>query len=219
MVAGLKERGMLENTLILFLSDNGGNAETGPNGKTQGEPLGGPDSRVYLGMSWATLNNTPFRQYKHFTHEGGISTPLIAHWPAGIPASRNGRLEKQPGHLIDVMATVVDLTAAVYPKHFKGNAILPMEGVSLRPAFSGRALNRPKPIFWEHEGNCAVRSGPWKAVRKFGHPWELYNLEDDRTELHDLIEAQPERGRQMVAQWQEWAAASFVDPWPLPKRK
>jgi arylsulfatase len=219
MVAGLKERGMLENTLILFLSDNGGNAETGPNGKTQGEPLGGPDSRVYLGMSWATLNNTPFRQYKHFTHEGGISTPLIAHWPAGIPASRNGRLEKQPGHLIDVMATVVDLTAAVYPKHFKGNAILPMEGVSLRPAFSGRALNRPKPIFWEHEGNCAVRSGPWKAVRKFGHPWELYNLEDDRTELHDLIEAQPERGKQMVAQWQEWAAASFVDPWPLPKRK
>ncbi len=101
LVAGLKARGELDNTLILFLHDNGGNAEGGPNGVTKGRaPIGSPDSYVLLGMSWAMLNNTPFSRYKHFTHEGGISTPLIAHWPAGIPSSRRGALEKQPGHRV-----------------------------------------------------------------------------------------------------------------------
>ncbi|MCX7826032.1 MAG: arylsulfatase, partial [Verrucomicrobiae bacterium] len=125
MVEGLRQRGMLENTLILFLSDNGGNAESGPRGITEGEPLGGPDSRVFLGMGWATLNNTPFRCYKHFTHEGGVSTPLIAHWPARIPAARRGKLEHQPGHLIDIMPTAVDISGALYPAEFKGHLILP----------------------------------------------------------------------------------------------
>ena len=116
LVDGLERRGVLDNTLILFLSDNGGNAEGGPPGVTRGEgPIGGPQSYVLLGMDWATLANTPFRRYKHFTHEGGISTPLIAHWPAGIPAERRGALEKQPVHLIDVMATAVDLAAHVVP--------------------------------------------------------------------------------------------------------
>ncbi len=134
LVAGLKLRGLLDDTLILFLSDNGGNAEGGPAGQTRGTgPIGGPQSYVMLGMNWATLANTPFRRYKHFTHEGGISTPLIAHWPHGIPAERNGSLEKQPGHVIDLMATAVDLSGAKYPAEFRGNAILPMEGVSLRP--------------------------------------------------------------------------------------
>ncbi|OAI57670.1 arylsulfatase, partial [Verrucomicrobiaceae bacterium SCGC AG-212-N21] len=155
MVAGLKERGMFDNTLILFLSDNGGNAESGPRGITEGEVLGGPDSRVFLGQTWATLNNTPFRRYKHFTHEGGISTPLIAHWPAGIPAERNGKLEPQLGHLIDVMATACDVSGALYPGEFKGHRILPMEGLSLKPAFAGEPLHRVKPIFWMHEGNRA----------------------------------------------------------------
>ena len=99
MVAHLKERGVLDNTLILFLADNGGNAESGPRGRYEGDRPGGPDSTVFLGQSWATLNNTPFRRYKHFTHEGGISTPLIAHWPAGISHQREGKLEPQPGHL------------------------------------------------------------------------------------------------------------------------
>src|SRR5206468_1130692 len=106
-----------------------------------------PQSWVQLGMSWATLNNTPFSRYKHFTHEGGISTPLIAHWPNGI--ARHGALEKQPGHLIDIMATCVDLAGAKYPGEFKGNKIEPMEGVSLRPAFEGKPLARTQPIFWE----------------------------------------------------------------------
>ena len=117
LVAGLKERGELDNTLIVFLSDNGGNAESGPAGFTNGPgPIGSPQSYVLLGMNWATLANTPFRRYKHFTHEGGINSPFIAHWPAGIPHERNGSLEKQPGHVIDIMATAVDLAGASIPR-------------------------------------------------------------------------------------------------------
>jgi arylsulfatase len=213
MVAGLKERGMLENTLILFLSDNGGNAEGGPRGITEGEPLGGPESHVFLGMCWATLNNTPLWRYKHFTHEGGVSTPLIAHWPARIPSQRNGKLEHQPGHLIDIMATAVDVSGALYPAEFKGYRILPMEGVSLAPAFAGEPLHRVKPIFWEHEGNRAVRSGPWKLVMKFKGPWELYNIAEDRTERNNVIKKFPAVSQLLARQWEDWAATSFVDDW------
>ena len=131
LVKGLKERDALDNTLIMFLSDNGGNAEGGPAGKTEGPgPIGSPQSYVLLGMNWATLCNTPFRRYKHFTHEGGVSTPFIAHWPVGIPASRNGSLEKQPGHLIDVMATCVDVSGAAYPKEYKGSASINLSSTS-----------------------------------------------------------------------------------------
>ena len=218
MVAGLKERGMLDNTLILFLSDNGGNAESGPRGITQGEPLGGPDSRVFLGMCWATLNNTPFWRYKHFTHEGGISTPLIAHWPAAIPAARNGKLESQPGHLIDLMATAVDVSGAQYPAEFKGHRILPMEGVSLQPAFSGQPVSRKNPIYWEHEGNRAIRDGQWKLVMKYCGVWELYDLVADRTERNNVIAKHPDIAKRLQADWEAWAARSFVDQWEGPAR-
>lgn len=218
MVAGLKDRGLLDNTLILFLSDNGGNAESGPRGITQGEPLGGPDSNVFLGMSWATLNNTPFARYKHFTHEGGISSPLIAHWPAGIAAERNGKLEHQPAHLVDVMATAVDVGDALYPAEYKGHRILPMEGLSLRPALAGEPLHRVKPIFWEHEGNRAVRSGPWKLVMKYKGEWELYNLDADRTEQNNLVTKHPLVSQMLIRQWNDWAATSFVDQWEGPAR-
>jgi arylsulfatase len=218
MVAGLKERGMLEDTLILFLSDNGGNAEGGPRGITQGGEIGSPDSSVFLGMSWATLNNTPFRRFKHFTHEGGISSPLIAHWPKGIPSERYGKIEKQPGHLIDVMATAVDLSGATYPATFEGHPILPKEGLSLRPALLGEPLHRVKPIFWEHEGNRAVRSGPWKAVMKLKGEWELYNIEEDRTEQNNLIGINKAVAVLLIQQWNDWAATSFVDPWTGPAR-
>lgn len=213
VVAGLKERGMYENTLILFMSDNGGNAEGGPQGITQGDIIGGPDSNVFLGMCWATLNNTPFRRYKHFTHEGGISTPLIAHWPAGIPAARSGSLEHQPGHLVDVMATAVDVSGALYPAEREGHHILPMEGISLLPAMKGEPLHRVKPLFWMHEGNRAVRSGPWKAVKKFKGEWELYNIPADRTEQHNLINERPAITELLIQQWEDWAATSFVDEW------
>ncbi|RYG69275.1 arylsulfatase, partial [bacterium] len=214
LVDGLKQRGILDNTLIFFMSDNGGNAESGPRGVTDGDHLGDPSSNVFLGMNWATLANTPLRRFKHFTHEGGISTPLIVHWPAGIAKARDGQWEKQPGHLVDVMATVMDVTGATYPTTYNGHQILPMEGTSLLPAFAGKPLNRTKPIFWEHEGNRAIRSGKLKLVSKLKEPWELYDIEADRTEQKDLAKEHPEMVRDMTAQWESWAAKSFVDPWP-----
>ncbi len=218
LVAGLEKRGVLDNTLILFLSDNGGNAESGPNGITEGDPLGGPDSRVFLGMNWATLNNTPFRRYKHFIHEGGISTPLIAHWPKGIAKNRDNQLEKQPAHLVDIMATVMEISGAKYPKKFNGHDIFPMDGISLRPTFEGRKLNRKEPIFWEHEGNRGIRDGKWKLVSKYLEPWELYDVEADRTEQHDLVKQNAALAKRMAAQWDAWAKRSLVDQWTGPIR-
>ena len=162
LVAALKQRGVLDNTLILFLSDNGGNAESGPQGRLEGDSPGAAGSTVFCGQSWATLENTPFRRYKHYNHEGGISTPLIAHWPAGIAA--HGELRQQPGHLVDVMATCVDLAGAKYPTEFHGQAIQPMEGRSLVPAFANQPIQRDA-LYWEHEGNAAIRVGDWKLVR------------------------------------------------------
>jgi len=223
MIAGLKERGLYENTLILFMSDNGGNAEGGPRGITQGEVLGGPDSSVFLGMTWATLNNTPFRRYKHFTHEGGISSPLIAHWPAGMKTvgqgdNPMGRLVHVPTHLIDIMATACDVSGAAYPSEFKGHRIIPMQGLSLLPLLvpSSPSLPvslSPRLLFWMHEGNRAVRTGPWKLVKKFKGPWELYNIDEDRTEQHDIITKFPAMSQHLIRQWEDWAATTFVDEW------
>jgi arylsulfatase len=217
LVDGLKRRGVLDDTLILFLSDNGGNAEGGPPGVTRGEgPIGGPQSYVLLGMNWAGVANTPFRRFKHFTHEGGISTPLIAHWPAGIAAARRNTFEKQPAHLVDIMATAVDLAGARYPGERDGQTIEPMQGTSLRPAFEGKALARAQPIFWEHEGNKAVRDGKWKLVMRHRQPWQLFDMEADRTEQHDLIEQYPELAAKLEAAWDAWAKRTFVDDWPGP---
>jgi arylsulfatase len=218
LVSELKERGMDENTLIVLLSDNGGNAESGPRGRLEGDQPGGPQSTVFLGQNWATLANTPFRRYKHFTHEGGISTPFIVHWPAGIPSERNGKLEHQPAHLIDVMATVVEATGATYPAEFNGNTIQPMEGVSLLPAFAGEPLQRKGPIFFEHEGNRAVRAGKWKLVLKHRGPWELYDMEADRTERHNLVDEEQKIAQDLIAKWEAWAKRADVGPWPGPAR-
>jgi arylsulfatase len=218
LVAGLKERGMLDNTLILILADNGGNAESGPRGRLEGDQPGGPNSTVYLGQCWATVANTPFWRYKHFTHEGGISTPLIAHWPAGIPAECRGKLESQPGHLVDLMPTVVELCGAAYPTEFNGHKIQPMEGVSLVPALAGNPINRQAPIFWEHEGNRALRSGKWKLVMKYKGPWELYDMEADRTERHNLIHDNPKLAKELIAQWEDWAKRADVNQWEGPPR-
>ena len=218
LVKGLEARGALDNTLILFLSDNGANAETGPDGRFDGDPPGGPNSNLYLGMNWATLGSTPFRRFKHFTHEGGIAAPLIVHWPRGIPAGRRNALVRQPAHLIDVMPTILDVTGATYPREFKGQAIQPMEGVSLRPALAGRALARTQPLFWEHEGNRAVRSGNWKLVSTYPKEWELYDMAADRVERNDLAASRPDLVRTLAAAWDAWAARANVDPWPGPPR-
>lgn len=173
---------------------------------------GPADTYIGYGRGWANVSNTPFRTYKHWEHEGGIATPLIAHWPSKI--TRKGELEHQPSHLIDIMATCVDLGEAEYPEEFAGERIQPMEGVSLAPAFAGESLERQAPLFWEHEGNRAIRVGDWKLVSKQSNKgrWELYDLDKDRSELHDLAEAQPERVKSMAAQWHMWALRANVFP-------
>jgi arylsulfatase len=212
LVAALKQRGVLDNTLILFLSDNGGNAESGPRGRLEGDSPGGAGSTVFCGQSWATLENTPFRRYKHYNHEGGIATPLIAHWPAGIVA--RCELRQQPCHLVDIMATCAELAGAKYPAKFHGQAILPMEGRSLVPAFADQPIQRDA-LYWEHEGNAAVRVGDRKLVRLGRNgPWELYNLKTDRTELNDLAAAEPDRAAELAARWDAWASRANVKPYP-----
>jgi len=226
LVAGLKQRGVFDNTLILFMSDNGGNAESGPNGKTVGDPSQGR-SDWFCGESWAFVENTPFRRFKHFNHEGGIASPLIAHWPNGVNVNHHGTrtgnfsreapggpLCHEPTHLIDVMSTCVAISGATYPKEFNGHAITPMEGRNLVRLFWGGKLERDA-LFWEHEGNAAVRVGDSKLVR-FGRngAWELYDMKKDRTELHDLAATQPEKVKELAAKWETWAGRAHVTPYP-----
>jgi arylsulfatase len=247
IVDSLRKANQLDNTLILFLQDNGGNLEEvgragnltraaaptlpvqGPEFiETEGQPrrtrdgwpmlhgegvMPGPgDTYIAYGRSWGNVSNTPFREYKHFVHEGGISTPLIAYWPGHI--TRKGELEKQPGHLIDLMTTCVDVAGATYPRQFNGKDILPMEGRSLLPAFEGKPIERDA-LYWEHEGNRAMREGKWKLVAKRpAGKWELYDVEADRTEMHDLISAEPARARDMEQKWETWARRTNVLPWP-----
>jgi len=217
LVRGLESRGLRDNTLIFFMSDNGANAESGPNGRMDGEGPGGPNSNLYLGMSWASLGSTPFRRFKHFTLEGGISSPLIVNWPAGIAPNRRHTLERQTAHLIDLMPTIVDLAGARYPTEFRGNAIQPMEGISLRPIFSGQAITRAQPLFWEHEGNRAVRSGNWKIVSTYPGEWELYDIAADRVERTNVAAAHPDVVAKLGAEWDAWAKRANVDPWPGPQ--
>jgi arylsulfatase len=173
---------------------------------------GPEDTYVAYGRAWANVSNTPFREYKHWVHEGGISTPLIVHWPAGVSKSRQGKLDSQPGHLIDLLATCIDVARVKYPAEFNGNKIQSLEGVSLAPAFQGRRLSRSQPLFWEHEGNRAVRDGKWKLVAKENASWELYDMGKDRTEMHDLAAKDPRRVKTMAAQWDAWAARANVLP-------
>lgn len=234
ILAALEETGRLEDTLIIFMSDNGACAEDIPDGITaadlvplmiakehtrDGRPVrfgndpsimpGAEDTYQSYGTAWANLSNTPFRLYKHWIHEGGIATPLILHWPRGIAA--RGELRHHPGQLPDIMATILDITGADYPARFEGHDILPCEGESLRASFPEDS-NRSKPLFWEHEGNAAVRVGKWKLVRKYPDPWELFDMDADRTEMNDLAAEHPERVHDMVAQYQEWAKRCGVIP-------
>ncbi len=219
LVSALDERGVLNNTLILFMSDNGGNAETGVKGKYDGEHPGDPHSNVFIGKCWAHLNNTPFRKYKHFNHEGGTATPLIAHWPNAIKprTGRNGWVTT-PTHLIDVMATCVDLGIAEYPKSFEGEAMTPMAGQSLSPLLTGEGEFADRPLYWEHEGNAAIRVGDWKLVRQgLKGKWEYFDLKNDRTEQVNLAEKYPVEVAKLREQWRIWARSANVFPKP-PKK-
>jgi arylsulfatase A-like enzyme len=230
LVATLRATGQFENTLILYLQDNGACAENygrnPPAGKAKGKtkgplPMPGPaESNVGYGEGWANVSNTPFRLYKHWVHEGGISTPLIAHWPRGIKTERRREAGRdgfvhEPGHLIDIMATCVDLAGGNYPTERAGRKVQPMEGRSLRPWFAAPGFTSPRTLFWEHEGNRALRMGDWKLVSKGPDgPWELYDIPRDRSELKDLAAAQPDRVRQMVREWDRWAKRTHAVPWP-----
>ncbi len=211
----LKQMDQYDDTLILFLSDNGGCHTTPVFKHLQGTP-GGPNSFPCYGFMGAELSNVPFRKYKQFIHEGGISSPFIAHYPRLI---KRGRIERQVGHLIDIMPTLVELCGACYPETRKGKRIKPMPGISLVPALKGGRLNRKDPLYWEHVGNRGVRIGDWKLVAaKPDLEWELYNLREDRTELNDLSEKFPEKKRQLIEVYEKWAKANGVKP-RKPSRK
>ncbi|MDP3434239.1 MAG: arylsulfatase [Bacteroidota bacterium] len=211
MVTQLEKMGELNNTLIIFLSDNGGCHEGTKNKgsfiRTTGE-TGTADSFDAYEFPWANVSNTPFRMHKHWVHEGGISTPFIAFYPEQI---KGGKLVHQPGHITDLMTTFIDYAGGKYPETFNGNPITPMEGVSLKTAFSGKKMKREQPIFWEHEGNRAMRDGDWKLVSQYNYGqkkflgWELYNLKNDRSELNDLSAEQADRKKQMIQEYENWA--------------
>jgi arylsulfatase len=172
---------------------------------------GPADTYVAYGRGWANVSNTPFREYKHWVHEGGISTPLIVHWPAQIKDA--GKLRTQPAHLVDIMATCLEAAGAKYPAEHAGQKITPLAGASLVPAFADRPVERDA-IYWEHEGNRAIRAGQWKLVAKGPRgKWELYDIDQDRTELRDLSDERPELAKKLQAQWEAWATESGVLPW------
>lgn len=243
----LEDDGDLENTLILYMQDNGGCAEQ--LGRKSRKPIkatigknefqtkmipdvtrdnkpvltgqdimpGGPDSYIAYGLEWANVSNTPFRLYKHYVHEGGIATPLVAHWPAGIQAKNEWR--RTPTHLIDLMATCIDLGGAKYPANYKGNKIVPLEGKSLKTVFDDDTMEE-RMIFFEHERNRAVRAGKYKLVAKgLKGKWELYDMEADRTEMNDLSFKMPAKAKELEVAWEKWARKAFVKPFPAPKKK
>jgi len=218
LINTLKELGVFEDTLILFFADNGGCAEGGLMGGSPDEMVGGREGYfLTYGKGWANASNTPFRMYKHWVHEGGIASPFIAHWPAGI--KERGAIRHEPCHLIDIAPTLYELSGARYPASHAGVEIGDLEGVSLTPLFRGEGINRGQPIFFEHEGNRAVRDGAWKLVARHGKPWELFNISEDRSEQRDLAETEPERLREMVSEYELWAARCGVLPWPLKRRE
>ncbi|MES2391001.1 MAG: arylsulfatase [Acidobacteriota bacterium] len=246
IIEAVDKAGIAENTLICFMSDNGGNAEELARGKqvasphtnregilhgagtpqeshacelgmtcagnTPGVMPGGENTFESIGIPWGNCANTPFRLYKHYAHEGGISTPFVACWPAVIKPQQHP--VNAVGHETDFMPTFLEIAGATYPAKVAAGPLPELAGQSLTPLFAGKQRTR-KPIYWEHEGNKAMRDGKWKLVSRFPDKWELFDMEADRTELHDLSGTMPERARQMAADWQAWATRIGVQPWPM----
>ncbi|MCF8264191.1 MAG: arylsulfatase [Melioribacteraceae bacterium] len=206
VIEKLKNMNQLDETLILFLSDNGGCAETHPLGNDgmggwNGE-LGTVNSYSTYGRSWSNASNTPFRLHKKNTHEGGIATPLIARFPREV---KPGSKSDQMGHVIDIMATVLDISDSNYPTKFKGNSITPLEGKSLMPLLKGENKNIHDKIYWEHIGNRAIRKGNWKLVSVDDGNWELYDMKSDRTETNNLINQYPDLAAELKHDYSLWA--------------
>jgi arylsulfatase A-like enzyme len=185
---------------------------------------GGADTWTGYSVEWANVSNTPFREYKHWAHEGGIASPLVVHFPKGFKAK--GQLRTQPSHLIDIMATCLDITGVRYPTQFNGNAIQPFEGKSLVPTFKNKAIKRDL-IFWEHEGNRAIRVNNWKLVSKTvknkaftegdEKAWELYDMDNDPSETKDLATKNPQKVKEMAEKWEKEALRTKAKPWPWQK--
>jgi len=259
VVQAVRKANAVENTIIVYLQDNGGCAEgygradnEAKRSKFDFKPFGpddlqtkiwppmqtrdghwvrtGPktmpgteDTFVAYGTGWANASNTPFRGYKHDGYEGGISTPLIVHWPTGIARSQRGRIVDDPAHLIDLMPTFLHAAGSRYPTEYRDHSIRPMEGVSLDPAFSGKPISRHAAIGFEHHGNLALRHGRWKIVSAYRRDqptrWELYDMHLDRTELNDLATSNPAKLNELIGKWQSWANHVGVQQWPFePKR-
>jgi len=221
LLEALEKRGLASNTLVVFLSDNGGCAEEiGPEGRANhfpretrdGRPVrlgngtdiapGPEDTYASYGLEWANLSNTPFRLFKSFVHEGGIATPFIARWPGRLAA---GTASRRVGHVMDLMPTFLTAAGASLPEELEGRDLF------------GEGADAPRTLFWEHEGNRAVRRGDWKLVAVHGGPWELYDLARDRTELRDLAAAEPERVHELSDLYASWAERSGVKPWTQPQ--
>ncbi len=207
LVNHLRDRRELDNTLIVFFSDNGACPYQRLN--TPGVAPGPANSDIAYDARWANMCNTPLRLYKQYANEGGSSTPMIAHWPAGIPKSANGSLTPFTSHLVDLMPTAVELAGATYPKQSGNQKVLPMEGVSLLPALqNGQTKRGDKPIYWEFAGNHAVRDGRWKLVAERSKDWELYDLAADRSETADLAATNPDQVKRLASMYDAWAKRS-----------
>lgn len=197
----VRAMGALENTLIFFLSDNGASAELMVRGDGH-EPTaqaGSPKSFLCLGPGWSSAANTPFRRHKTWVHEGGIATPLIVHWPAGIAAS--GELRHAVGHVVDLAPTMLYLAGGNWPTSHDGLPCPPAPGRDLSSTFDHHGSLDRDFLWWLHEGNRAIRIGDWKLVAARNDPWELYNLQCDRAENHDLAAEQPEKVQELEQQW------------------
>ncbi|CAN5335041.1 arylsulfatase [soil metagenome] len=213
VINSLKINKSYENTLILFLSDNGGSAENIAGRKLNNPevPIGFRGSYVAYEEPWANASNTPFLKYKQWTHEGGIATPLIAHWPEVI--KEKGAITSQAGHVVDIMATCLDIGKVNYPEAYKDNKIKPVRGESLLPVFEGNDLDKERTIYWEHLGNKALRKGNWKVVSaKPDNDWALYDLSQDPTELKNVSSQYPEIMLELVMLYENWAKEVGVKP-------
>lgn len=225
----LRETGEMDNTLIVFLSDNGASPENsmqyGPGfdrpGRTRsGEQIAYPVNKDVLpgpettfgsiGPRWANVSNTPFNYWKSESFEGGVHTPVIAFWPEGINTDKGGVTE-QVGHVMDVMATFIDIAGTEYPETYQGNQITPLQGKSLKPVFEGKKRKGHPVLFNEHEGGRFVRTSGWKLVAPdTKSPWELYRIKTDRTETENVAARHPEVVKRLDSLWQDWAAKNHV---------
>ncbi|MEM7454749.1 MAG: arylsulfatase [Planctomycetota bacterium] len=217
LVSHLEETGELENTLIFFLSDNGGEAESGPFGVFEFENLGQYGNGGFkYGKGWATLSNTPFREYKHYTHQGGIQTPLIVHWPSAMGDRPANSILNQYGYLPDIVETCMEAGGAMRPNTWDGVGVPQSQGISMLPLLKGNENElHTEPICIEHEGNKVVRSGNWKLVAYFDQPWELFDIESDRSEINNVAEQNPGVVAELAEAYDQWANFAGVVDWEV----